>query len=255
MQTLNGSKFISNIGPGFCGGPQRRAPWFPSLEKMNSLFFRGKPHVRASAITISRPMHIPDISRVLKSVSTKTMATFRHRSAFLRPEMPKMDSMYVILLNYYLPKCTADVFNKGAANVHGGQQLHSQQTAREAPAPAACFKVCADGGANRLYDELPRWFPDEPASSVRERFLPDVIIGDMDSLRADVRAFYLEKNVQVTGISDQDTTDLMKVGLLARRREPSAPTHTPGPPAAEHQPDRGYSPEEREDLEHGGRGG
>ena len=44
------------------------------------------------------------------------------------------------------------------------------------------LKVCADGGANRLYDSL----------TVEERgvYVPQYIIGDLDSLRSDVSEFY-----------------------------------------------------------------
>lgn len=44
------------------------------------------------------------------------------------------------------------------------------------------MKVCADGGANRLYDSM----------SVEERgvYVPQYIVGDLDSLRSDVAEFY-----------------------------------------------------------------
>jgi thiamine pyrophosphokinase len=44
------------------------------------------------------------------------------------------------------------------------------------------FKICADGGANRLFDSL-----DE---AVRDKYIPNYIIGDLDSLRGDVAQFY-----------------------------------------------------------------
>jgi thiamine pyrophosphokinase len=43
-----------------------------------------------------------------------------------------------------------------------------------------------------------------------DRYLPDLIIGDLDSLRSDVRAFYESHGVPVVQQEDQDSTDLMK---------------------------------------------
>ncbi|KAJ0699313.1 putative thiamine diphosphokinase [Helianthus annuus] len=56
----------------------------------------------------------------------------------------------------------------------------------------AKVRVCADGGANRLFDNMPELFHDEhdDVSVIRERYKPDVIKGDMDSIRPDVLNFY-----------------------------------------------------------------
>lgn len=50
--------------------------------------------------------------------------------------------------------------------------------------------MCADGGANRLYDGLPRLLPGMEPGQARAAFLPDSIRGDLDSVRHDVQAFY-----------------------------------------------------------------
>lgn len=96
-------------------------------------------------------------------------------------------SMVLVLLNYRLPRFTP--------------RLWSQ----------ACKRVCADGGANRLYDELPQFFPRDDPDAVRHSHTPDVIIGDLDSVRADVKDYYLKLGATVVDESkDQDTTDLHK---------------------------------------------
>jgi thiamine pyrophosphokinase len=72
---------------------------------------------------------------------------------------------------------------------------------------AAHFKVCADGGANRLVDEL----PGAPA--------PDAIVGDLDSLRPEVRQHYADLGVNAVDLShDQDTTDLDKCINVVRQK-------------------------------------
>jgi thiamine pyrophosphokinase len=55
---------------------------------------------------------------------------------------------------------------------------------------------CADGGANRLHDALgderDRWVV-RKESLADGRYLPTMVKGDLDSLRPDVRAYYVSK--------------------------------------------------------------
>ncbi|KJA22890.1 hypothetical protein HYPSUDRAFT_138327 [Hypholoma sublateritium FD-334 SS-4] len=74
------------------------------------------------------------------------------------------------------------------------------------------WHCCADGGANHLYDS----FPDEQD---RASHLPDLIKGDLDSLRADVREYYAALDVPVVQDDDQDSTDLMKCVSSLRTKE------------------------------------
>ncbi|KAK9070071.1 hypothetical protein SSX86_010470 [Deinandra increscens subsp. villosa] len=76
----------------------------------------------------------------------------------------------------------------------------------------AKVRLCADGGANRLFDDMPELCRDElDVSGVRERYKPDVIKGDMDSIRPDVLNFYRNLGTKIIDNSDdQDTTDLHK---------------------------------------------
>ncbi|XP_021280513.1 thiamine pyrophosphokinase 1-like [Herrania umbratica] len=58
---------------------------------------------------------------------------------------------------------------------------------------------------------MPRLFPQEDASDVRRRYKPDVIKGDMDSIRTEVLDFYTSLGTEIIDKShDQDTTDLHK---------------------------------------------
>jgi len=72
------------------------------------------------------------------------------------------------------------------------------------------FRVCADGGANRLHDAT--------ATIVSGRnYVPDMIRGDLDSLRPDVESFYKELGTIIECDPNQDNTDLDK-SLEAVRR-------------------------------------
>ncbi|KAF2870804.1 thiamine pyrophosphokinase [Massariosphaeria phaeospora] len=67
------------------------------------------------------------------------------------------------------------------------------------------YRLCADGGANRLYDMF-----DGELEPQRKLFLPDSIHGDLDSLRGDVRAYYAMLGVEVSQDPDQNSTDFGK---------------------------------------------
>jgi len=76
------------------------------------------------------------------------------------------------------------------------------------------WRACADGGANRLYDSL----------SLHERrlYIPDLVKGDLDSLRADVRSYYSSMNVSIEKDGDPNSTDLMKCVASLKELEESA---------------------------------
>ncbi|OBZ72122.1 Thiamin pyrophosphokinase 1 [Grifola frondosa] len=75
----------------------------------------------------------------------------------------------------------------------------------------ACqWRCCADGGANRLHDPLKESKGKDLRSELSNVYLPDLIKGDLDSLRDDVREYYASYNVPIVKDPDQDSTDLMK---------------------------------------------
>ncbi|KAG9036213.1 hypothetical protein FRB95_009576 [Tulasnella sp. JGI-2019a] len=73
-----------------------------------------------------------------------------------------------------------------------------------------CF---ADGGANRAFDAV---------GSLRNDYIPDLIKGDLDSIKPSVREWYEGKGVDVIKDGDQDSTDLMKCIDAVRQREKSS---------------------------------
>ncbi|KAF2476161.1 thiamine pyrophosphokinase-like protein 1 [Lindgomyces ingoldianus] len=80
------------------------------------------------------------------------------------------------------------------------------------------YQICADGGANRLYDMF------EGALELRRGdFLPDAIHGDLDSLRDDVRAYYTSRGVDVSQDLDQYSTDFGKAMQKIFSRDSPSP--------------------------------
>jgi len=68
------------------------------------------------------------------------------------------------------------------------------------------LRVCADGGANVLFESMPLLEGGMEGSI----FLPDVIIGDFDSIRPDVKSAYASAGVKIVQVLDQNNTDLDK---------------------------------------------
>mmetsp|Transcript_11503 Transcript_11503/g.15003 ORF Transcript_11503/g.15003 Transcript_11503/m.15003 type:complete len:316 (-) Transcript_11503:421-1368(-) len=78
------------------------------------------------------------------------------------------------------------------------------------------FHLCADGGANRLHDSLP--------PPLRNKYVPSVIKGDLDSLRDDVKDFYRDLGTKIIRDGDQNCNDFYKcLNELNRLREVNCP--------------------------------
>ncbi|RWW47736.1 hypothetical protein BHE74_00046244 [Ensete ventricosum] len=81
------------------------------------------------------------------------MEVMRHASIFLRspPLLPAADgtasSYALIVLNQRLPRFAPDLWSH-----------------------AARLRIFADGGANRVYDGMPKFFPEQDPLEVRRRF-------------------------------------------------------------------------------------
>ncbi|GAA6014771.1 hypothetical protein JCM8202_004757 [Rhodotorula sphaerocarpa] len=107
----------------------------------------------------------------------------------------------------------------------------------------ASLRFFADGGANRLYDRFVRgkdradgtgW--DDALDGDEDGWLPDLILGDLDSLRDDARRYYESKGVHVERDPDEFSTDLGKnvvrlaayeSGQLALPRRPATTPRAP----------------------------
>ena len=69
-------------------------------------------------------------------------------------------------------------------------------------ARAGAARVCADGGANRVHDAT--------AARAAPALAPDLVVGDLDSLRPDVRAALEDAGVAIARAPGQDRHDLDK---------------------------------------------
>lgn len=79
----------------------------------------------------------------------------------------------------------------------------------------ASLLICADGGANRLYQYDHQQTNDTTTTNglpprKLTRRIPDAIVGDLDSLADDVRAHYYALGVEVFEDPDQYSTDFTK---------------------------------------------
>lgn len=74
----------------------------------------------------------------------------------------------------------------------------------------ASYTLCADGGANRLYDLLTTTYSDYAWDTALRKALPTTIHGDLDSLSDHTRSCFSKLGVEVTEDPDQYSTDFGK---------------------------------------------
>ncbi|KAI9596709.1 thiamine pyrophosphokinase [Syncephalis fuscata] len=87
----------------------------------------------------------------------------------------------------------------------------------------ATIRLCADGGANRLYEAIQSGLIE--SSSIQH---PEYICGDMDSAKPSVVDHFLQKGSIIEKSSNQDTTDFQKciTALEAVEKDLSNSDHT-----------------------------
>ncbi|MQL90409.1 hypothetical protein Taro_022996 [Colocasia esculenta] len=124
------------------------------------------------------------------------MEVMTHASTFLLPSIPAAQGDHpapayaLVVLNQRLPTFAPLLWKHGTSrNLPSALLLLTAQ-----------LRVCADGGANRVHDEMPLMFPHDDPLDVRKRYTPDIIKGDMDSIREEVKEFYFNLlSILVTG--------------------------------------------------------
>jgi thiamine pyrophosphokinase len=83
------------------------------------------------------------------------------------------------------------------------------------------LRICADGGANVLFESMPL-IEGAMQGSI---FSPDVIIGDFDSIRPEIKSLYAASGVKIVQVLDQSNTDLDKALLYAQSELTEASNH------------------------------
>lgn len=75
---------------------------------------------------------------------------------------------------------------------------------------SSSYRICADGGANRLYHATvaSHATSDSQLTASGRSYLPDLITGDLDSLLPHVQEYYEQRGVPIVRIEDQDYHDL-----------------------------------------------
>jgi thiamine pyrophosphokinase len=140
---------------------------------------------------------VSDAATTGRSTETKTSRIVYHKS----PLLPPRDGEYK-------PKTALILLN----TPFGGYGEDADDDGCWAPSPLlhqfwelADFRVCADGGANRLYSST------SSMTSMEQHW---------DSIRPSVREFYANKGVAIVGNPDQDSNDLEKALDAAIHGEP-----------------------------------
>jgi len=132
--------------------------------------------------------------RVRAAGRSQPTASYRHSTSFLSRVTPLNIALIVL-------------------NVEGGRELLSELPRFEHLWQRSSLRLCADGAANRLYDSA-----DEPS---RSEMIPDIITGDLDSLRGDVAEYYAGHGVAIKGVADQDAHDFEKCLRWLQRQQAS----------------------------------
>ena len=164
-------------------------------------------------------------SRILSTFVVRrnwaAMSVTQHKCSFLQPrQQGSSDCIIAVLLNWTLPSQVPLLLQSGQLMSPAAPCTSLPCTIVSMGPAVAQAVICADGGANRLYDELPSMVPGEDAAELRKRYRPAAIKGDLDSLRPEIRHFYEGLGVHIIDNSaDQDTTDLQKCLAWVREQQ------------------------------------
>eukprot|EP00238_Polyblepharides_amylifera_P003695 CAMPEP_0196582570 /NCGR_PEP_ID=MMETSP1081-20130531/39566_1 /TAXON_ID=36882 /ORGANISM="Pyramimonas amylifera, Strain CCMP720" /LENGTH=308 /DNA_ID=CAMNT_0041903179 /DNA_START=195 /DNA_END=1121 /DNA_ORIENTATION=- len=141
-------------------------------------------------------------SLVEEEPARKGLKSFLHVTDFklasiAQRGLPSNSNSCLVILNYHLPKSTPHLWEQ------------------------ARLRVCGDGGINRLKKELPLLMPDKDQTQVTSNYIPELIVGDLDSVDEDALEFYRQKGASLVDQRlDQDCNDLHKCLRYLRSSAP-----------------------------------
>ena len=131
--------------------------------------------------------------------SASASASYSHSTSFLSAIKKNLNLALIVLnIDHHRQGSVPELGNRAAARFRHAWDQSS-------------MRICADGAANRLHDSL--------TSSEREFMLPDLITGDLDSLRDDVAQYYGDRGVSIQRDPAQDSHDFEKCLRWLERRE------------------------------------
>ena len=147
-----------------------------------------------------------EASITIKKASTSTTEPnqdiiYQYNSPFFSSESSTIPSA-LIMLN--TPIKSSGVCTKNNSNDRNDKQLLGVLGMLW---EVSSYRICADGAANRLYDATVTAAGEE---SISNKYLPNIITGDLDSVRSDVLKYYEMKGISIVRIEDQNFHDLDK---------------------------------------------
>jgi thiamine pyrophosphokinase len=196
--------------------------------------------------------------RIVGNTEEEGTAVIFYTSPFLE-DVPGAGETALVVLNAPLPNDDIDdqYLSSSASfpSCNGGSVFHRLWS-------QSSYRVCADGGANRLFRyarsrqrrprrRRPPIMTDEGEPGKNQDddpccfFVPDLVVGDLDSIRPNVRRYYEEgHSCEVRRVHDQDRNDLDKaleavraeherrrrMGRFKRDQEGGPDEHCPLPP-------------------------
>jgi thiamine pyrophosphokinase len=144
----------------------------------------------------------------IMALNRPVMPVQRHSSAFWSNPVAHLDTvprLAVLLLN--APYASWRVTQDGAVGTRPSELFWNLWS-------SAQLTVCADGGANRLFDRSMEIGAQETVKP------PKYVKGDLDSLRSDVHEYYEAKGTTVIKDLDQNSNDMEKcLQLILQEQE------------------------------------